>query len=73
MNRTGMILSCFGVMFCGFFSLEVRGDVLKVPSGAYPTIQSAIDTAASGDIVLVASGIYMGVGQGESLKSRVES
>jgi hypothetical protein len=33
-------------------------DTLKVPSEAYPTIQSAVDAAADGDTVLVAPGDY---------------
>jgi len=33
-------------------------DVLEVPSVAYPTIQSAIDAASAGDLILVAPGVY---------------
>lgn len=35
---------------------------LRVPSSAYPTIQSAIDTASSSSVVEVADGIYTGPG-----------
>jgi|GEM_PF-4379154 len=34
------------------------GADLNVPSGPYPTIQSAIDAAAVGDVVIVAPGVY---------------
>jgi hypothetical protein len=37
-------------------------DILNVPSGSYPTIQSAIDAAVDGDEVVVADDIYTGVG-----------
>jgi hypothetical protein len=33
-------------------------DILEVPSIAYPTIQSAIDAASAGDLILVGPGIY---------------
>ncbi|MHC4122363.1 MAG: InlB B-repeat-containing protein, partial [Planctomycetota bacterium] len=35
---------------------------LQVPGATYPTIQSAIDAAVNGDEVVVADGIYSGVG-----------
>ena len=35
---------------------------LNVPSAAYPTIQSAVNAAASGDTVLLADGTYTGPG-----------
>ena len=34
------------------------GNVLHVPSGAYPTIQSAVNAAVTGDEVLIAAGTY---------------
>jgi predicted outer membrane repeat protein len=37
-------------------------DTLNVPSGSYPTIQSAIDAAVDGDEVVVADGTYTDVG-----------
>ena len=33
--------------------------ILEVPSEYYPTIQAAIDSASSGDVVLIAPGIYV--------------
>ena len=35
---------------------------LNVPSSAYPTIQAAVNAAASGDTVLIANGTYTGPG-----------
>ena len=35
---------------------------LHVPTAEYPTIQSAIDAASDGDTVMVADGIYAGIG-----------
>lgn len=34
-------------------------DTLKVPSAAYPTIQSAVDDAQEGDVVKVRKGLYL--------------
>jgi len=39
-----------------------RATTLFVPSSEYPTIQSAINVALTGDTVLVADGLYVGAG-----------
>jgi hypothetical protein len=39
-----------------------QATILNVPSITYPTIQSAIDDAVNGDVVLVTDGIYTGAG-----------
>ncbi|MFX1410252.1 MAG: choice-of-anchor Q domain-containing protein [Promethearchaeota archaeon] len=39
-----------------------QATIRNVPSVAYPTIQSAIDAAVNGDVVIVADGIYTGAG-----------
>jgi len=47
--------------FCGFFPTWSEAVTLRVPQD-YPTIQAGINAAAGGDIVLVANGSYVGVG-----------
>jgi len=39
-----------------------KAATLQVPSGAYPTIQSAVNAAANGDTIVLADGTYMGSG-----------
>lgn len=43
------------------FGISVNGANIQVPS-QYPTIQAAIDAANTGDVVLIANGIYTGAG-----------
>ena len=35
-----------------------RAETLKVPSDAYPTIQSAVDAAQPGDVIQIGKGTY---------------
>ncbi len=50
-------LVCAALATC-MLSATVSASILQVPSGLYPTIQSAIDDAIAGDEILVAPGIY---------------
>jgi hypothetical protein len=52
MKRFSLILVLF------FFCPSVWAETIPVPSGQYPTIQSAINAADNGDIVIVSSGTY---------------
>ncbi|MCP4711722.1 MAG: hypothetical protein GY869_24145, partial [Planctomycetes bacterium] len=49
------------VILCALWVMvsPVWGDDLPVPSGAYPTIQSAINSATAGDRIIVQPGIYL--------------
>lgn len=53
---TKKVLSYTGVLFC--VSLRLGAATLNVPS-TYSTIQSAINSASSGDTVLVAAGVFV--------------
>ena len=46
------LLALFGLI------LPASAATLNVPSGSYPTIQSAVNAASNGDTVLVAAGTY---------------
>ena len=35
-----------------------RADTLKVPTEAFPTIQSAVNSAGDGDVIVVGKGVY---------------
>ncbi len=51
-----------GTFFLLFIPIFVTAGELYVPSRDYPTIQSAINDAVSGDVVIVAPGTYTGSG-----------
>jgi len=46
------------LLFSLSFVLTSYGEILNVPSGTYPDIQTAIDSSATGDTVLVDQGTY---------------
>lgn len=58
------VLICWVSLVGAFLVKEpsCHGDVLRVPTAAYPTIQSAVDKAGPGDMILVADGIHRGPG-----------
>ncbi len=53
------LLLPLGLLACG---AAAHATTINVPSGDYPTIQSAVDGAANGDTILLADGIYTGPG-----------
>jgi hypothetical protein len=52
------VISAAGVVGALALSFGAAGAELQVPSKQYPTIQSAIDAAADGDVVVLAAGDY---------------
>ena len=53
----GMRAAAFLLAVAGS-AAAAAAETLKVPSDDYPTIQSAVDAAATGDVILVSSGVY---------------
>ncbi len=51
------VLAFVGILVLGMIPLWAQAATINVP-GAYPTIQKAIDTAITGDTVLVEAGTY---------------
>jgi len=62
MKKTALVITVISVLFVStvtglhFFNMA-KGTTIIVPDG-YPTIQEAINNAASGDTILVRSGVY---------------
>jgi parallel beta-helix repeat protein len=50
-------VASFALVLAGSAAVA-RADTLNVPSDDYPTIQSAVDAAAAGDVILVSAGVY---------------
>ena len=59
-SRTAPLPALLWVFLC--FVTPAAAATLNVPTTAYPTIQAAVNAAASGDTVLVADGTYSGPG-----------
>jgi hypothetical protein len=52
-------IAAASVVLClALYAEAARAGTLKVPSDDYPTIQSAVNAAAAGDVILVAPGEY---------------
>ena len=61
-KHAGKLMRGLGVAIVGIVAVtSARADILLVPDD-YGTIQAAINAAVNGDEVVVADGIYSGVG-----------
>jgi hypothetical protein len=56
------LIICVAMIVILITTFEAHATIRNVPSVTYPTIQSAIDAAVDGDKIIVADGIYTGVG-----------
>jgi parallel beta-helix repeat protein len=50
-------VAAFALILAGF-AAAARADTLNVPSDDFPTIQSAVDAAVAGDVIVVSAGVY---------------
>ena len=66
------VTTAVGVVGALALSFGAAGAELQVPSKQYPTIQSAIDAAVDGDVVVLAAGVFTEscVVQGKSIEIR---
>jgi predicted outer membrane repeat protein/parallel beta-helix repeat protein len=68
MKQGGIVFKavfCFSLVVLALWAAPVLGANLAVPSLQYPSIQAAIDAAASGDVVVVKDGTYSGRGNAD--------
>ena len=57
-----LMIICVATIAILITTNQAQATIRNVPSITYPTIQSSIDAAVNGDLVIVADGIYTGAG-----------
>jgi hypothetical protein len=63
-SKSCLALFAFALLL---FTPPLSAAIIRVPADQ-PTIQAGIDVAVDGDTVLVASGLYVGPGNGSTVK-----
>ncbi|MEE9394005.1 MAG: right-handed parallel beta-helix repeat-containing protein [Planctomycetota bacterium] len=63
-TRSFSLAAVFVAFVFGLMSPMASAQILNVPSVAFPTIQSAVDAAVSGDTIMIAAGTFTSAGGG---------